>query len=137
MLLLGSSSPTFPRAGKCSPPREDADQLSMRQVMSIRRDRNLPGHAYGDAPITPLSLPLPSPFQYQCIKVAAGRRQRDFFGPRIRGPGNLTRERQHNFPGPIPEDWRTLPESVCIFAIKGCCFLIYFGLMFNYLALLN
>ena len=75
--------------------RESAGQLSMCQVTSIRRDWNLPGHAYRDTPITPLSHPLPSPFQYECIKVRRRQRPARLPWPHTCRPENFAGECVH------------------------------------------
>nr|XP_045227614.1 uncharacterized protein LOC123568778 [Macaca fascicularis] len=93
----------------------------MRQVTSIGRDPNLPGHAYGDAPITPLSLPLPVPM-HKSLPLAGASVTSS--APHIRGPENITRERRHDFPGPPYLRTREPPPRVYAYLqIKGCHFL--------------
>ena len=138
LLFPGSSSPTYPRAGKCSPPpgrcrsteHAPGDVNPKRSKLTRPRLWRRPYQVL----ILPTALPLPVPMHKSPLPAGAGVTS----SVRIRGLENITREHRRDFPGPpTPEDQGTSPESVCIFAVKGCRFLMYFGVMFNYLALLN
>ena len=139
MLLPGSSSPTFPRAGKCSP-RPGRCRSTEHAPGDINRKRlkltrpclwRRPYHAL----IPPTALPLPVPM-HKSLPLAGASVTSS--APHIHGPKNITREHRRDFPGPLHLRTREPPPRVYAYLqIKDCHFLTYFGLMFNYLALLN
>ena len=130
-LLPGSSSPTFPCLGKCRTTQHEPGDVNPKRL-KLNRPRlwRSPYHTL----IPPTALPLPVPMHKSPLPAGAGVTS---------SPPHLwTGEHHPRAPArlpwpPTPEDQRTSSESVCIFAIKDCHFLMYFGLMFNYLALLN
>ena len=120
-----------PAPGRCrSTEHAPGDVNPKRSKLTRPRLRRHPYHAL----IPPTALPLPVPM-HKILPLAGASVTSS--APPTCGPENLTQKLRRDFPGPIPEDCRTSPESVCILAIKDCRFLMYFGLMFNYLALLN
>ena len=120
-----------PRPGRCRSTEHAPGDVNPKRLKLTRpRLWRSPYHTL----IPPTALPLPVPMHKSPPPAGASVTSS---APPTCGPQNLTPEHQRDFPGPIPEDRRTSPQSVCVFAIKGCCFLMYFGLMFNYLALLN
>uniref|UniRef100_A0A5F8AR77 Uncharacterized protein n=1 Tax=Macaca mulatta TaxID=9544 RepID=A0A5F8AR77_MACMU len=117
MLLPGSSSPTFPRAGRWrSTEHAPGDVNPKRSNLTRPRLQRRPYHAL----ILPTALPLPVPMHKSLpLAGASVTSSAPAFVDLRTSPESAGRD----FPGPPHLRTRELRPRVCIFAIKDCHFL--------------